>query len=355
MGVPEDLPAKWARATSCLGRSVLALAILAIGLVLGDAPAAAQSTVKFALNWKFEGVATPYVLALDKGYYGAQGLDVSIEQSANSHEAVGRVASGAFDMGVADLGTLIRFRDQNPQAAVRAVFIVHDMPALSIVGRKSRGVSKPSDMEGKKLGAPATDLAFAVWPAFARLNGIDAAKVTVVNVGPPVREPMLASGEIDAFTGISFTSYVNLKDRGVPVDDITIMLMGEYGVKLYGDAVLVNAKFAAEHPDVVKAFLRGFLRGLKETVAKPAPSVEAILRRNEDAKREVELERLRIALSQNILTPNVKAQGIGGVDQARLDGAIEQLAAVQVIKARPKAADIFDPSFLPHLFDRKIE
>ena len=355
MGVPEYFPAKWARAKPCFGRGVLVLAILAIGWTVGAAPAAAQSTVKVALNWKFEGVATPYVLALDKGYYGAQGLDVSIEQSANSQEAVTRVASGAFDMGVADLGTLIRFRDQNPQAAVKAVFIVHDMPALSIVGRRSRGVSKPSDIEGKKLGAPAADLAFAVWPAFARLNGIDVAKVTILNVGPPVREPMLASGEIDAFTGISFTSYVNLKDRGVPVDDITIMLMGEYGVKLYGDAILVNGKFAAEHPGVVKAFLQGFLRGLKETIAKPVPSVEAILRRNEDAKRETEVERLRMAIAQNILTPNVKAQGIGGVDQARLEIAIEQLAAVHVLKAKPKAAEIFDPSFLPHLFDRKIE
>lgn len=351
MGVPEYFPAGWARAIRCLGRSALVLAFL----TLGYASAAAQATVKFALNWKFEGVATPYVLALDKGYYGAQGLDVSIEQSANSLEAVGRVASGAFDMGVADLGTLIRYRDQNPQSAVKAVFIVHDMPALSIVGRRSKGVSRPSDLEGKKLGAPAADLAFAVWPAFAILNAIDVAKVTVVNVGPPVREPMLASGEIDAFTGISFTSYVNLKDRGVPADDITIMLMGEYGVRLYGDAILVNGKFAADNPGVVKAFLQGFLRGLKETIAKPASSVEAILRRNEDAKRDTELERLRIALSQNILTPTVKEQGVGGADPARLDNATEQLAAVHVIKTRPKAADIFDPSFLPHAFDRKID
>jgi NitT/TauT family transport system substrate-binding protein len=351
MGVPEYFPAKWAPATSRVWRSVLVLAFLMIGC----APAAAQATVKFALNWRFEGVATPYVLALDKGYYGAQGLDVSIESSANSLEAVTRVASGAFDMGVADLGTLIRYRDQNPQSTVKAVFIVHDMPALSIVGRRSRGVSRPSDIEGKKLGAPASDLAYAVWPAFAILNGIDVAKVTVVNVGPPVREPMLASGEIDAFTGISFTSYVNLKDRGVPPDDITIMLMGEYGVRLYGDAILVNGKFAAESSGVVKAFLQGFLRGLKQTIAKPEASVEAILRRNEDAKRDTELERLKIALSQNILTPAVKAHGVGDADPARLEAAIEQLAAVHVLKSRPKAAAIFDPSFLPHPFDRKIE
>ena len=80
---------------------------------------------------------------------------------------------------------------------------------------------------------------------------------------------MLAAGQIDAITGFSFSSYVNLKDRGVPVDDIVVLLMSDYGVNLYGNAVIVGQKFAAAHPEAVKGFLRAFTKGLKDTIGIP--------------------------------------------------------------------------------------
>ena len=148
-------------------------------------------------------------------------------------------------------------------------------------------------------------------------NGIDASKVTIENVGFPVREPMLAAGQVDAITGFSFSSFINLKDKGVPVDDIVVLLMADYGVNLYGNAIIVNPKFAAEHPDAVKGFLRAFVKGLKETVKSPATAVDSVLKRNDVAKKDVELERLNMAIRDNIVTPEVKANGYGGIDSAR--------------------------------------
>ncbi len=149
-------------------------------------------------------------------------------------------------------------------------------------------------------------------------NGIDASKVTIENVSFPVREPMLAAGQVDAITGFSFSSFINLKDKGVPVDDIVVLLMADYGVNLYGNAIIVNPKFAAEHPDAVKGFLRAFVKGLKETVKKPATAVDSVLKRNEVAKKDVELERLNMAIRDNIVTPEVKANGYGGIDSDAL-------------------------------------
>ena len=80
-------------------------------------------------------------------------------------------------------------------------------------------------------------------------NSIDASKVKIENVGFPVREPMLAAGQVDAITGLSFSSFIDLKDKGVPVDDIAVLLMADYGVELYGSAIIVNSTFAAEHLD----------------------------------------------------------------------------------------------------------
>jgi NitT/TauT family transport system substrate-binding protein len=334
-----------------LGRAKIALA--AAALVFAGGTAAAQTSIKFALDWKFEGPAAPFVVAIDKGYYKAEGLNVTVDTGAGSLEPINRVAAGTYDMGFADINSLIKFRDANPGSPIKAVFMVYNKPAFSIVGRKSRGVVKPKDLEGKKLGAPAPDGAFAQWKIFVQANNIDASKVTIENVGFPVREPMLAAGQVDAITGFSFSSFINLKDRGVPVDDIVVMLMADYGVNLYGNAIIVNPKFAAEKPEAVKAYLRAFLKGLKETVKTPQTAVESVIKRNDVAKKDVELERLRMAIRDNIVTPEVKANGYGGVVMERLDKSIDQIALTYTFKARPKAADIFDASFLPPEGDRK--
>jgi NitT/TauT family transport system substrate-binding protein len=257
-------------------------------------------------------------------------------------------------MGFGDINSLIKFRDANPNNPIKAVFMVYNKPAFSIVSRKSRGVSKPKDLEGKTLGAPAADGAFAQWKIFVQANGIDASKVKIENVGFPVREPMLQNGQVDAITGFSFSSFINLKSMGVPVDDIVVMLMADYGVNLYGNTIIVNPKFAAEKPDAVKGFLRAFVKGLRDTVKDPSGAVDSVIKRNDVAKKPVELERLRMALSQNIVTPEVKANGFGAVDNDRLAKAIDQIALTYEFKnGKPKPADAFDSSFLPPAAERK--
>jgi NitT/TauT family transport system substrate-binding protein len=258
------------------------LVLLAAALVRGSA--GAQTSVKFTLDWKFEGPAAPFLVAVDRGYFAAENLEVMIEPGNGSLEPINRVASGAYDMGFGDINTLIKFRDQKRGAPLKAVFMVYNKPPGAIVARKSRGITVPKDLEGKKLGAPAMDAAFAQWPIFVQTTGIDARKVTIVDVGFAAREPILAAGQVDAITGFSFSSYFTLKDRGVPTDDIVVMLMGDYGLKLYSNAIIVNAKFAAENPEAVKGFLRAFLKGLKDTVASPTHAIESVLRRNEDKK-----------------------------------------------------------------------
>jgi NitT/TauT family transport system substrate-binding protein len=324
-------------------------------LLMWAAPATAETVIKFTLDRRIEGPQAAFFVAIDRGYFKAEGLDVSIEPGASVAEPITRLASGSYEMGVGDINALIKVRDANPQTAVKAIFIVYDKPPYAVVARKSRGITEPKDLEGKKLGAPNTEGAFAYWPIFVRANDINAAKVTIEHVSLPVRDPMLAAGQVDAVTSYSFSSYIDLKDRGVPVDDIVVLLMADYGVRLYGTAIMVNTKFADEKPDAVKGFLRAYAKALRDTVRDPVRAVESVVKRSTGAKKDVELERLRMAIRDDILTPEVKANGFGDIDTARLDLAIAQLGQTYQFKDRLRAIGVFDDSFLPPASDRKIQ
>jgi NitT/TauT family transport system substrate-binding protein len=328
--------------------------IAAAFVLISAAPARAQAGVKFSFDSHAEAPEALILVPQDKGFFRDEGLDVSIDEAATPLEPIIRVASGGYDMALADINALIRYRDQRPSPPIKAVFVVFNKPPYAIVARKSRGITEPKELEGKKLGAPRAGPTFAQWPLFAKLNRIDVSKVAIENIGIPVRAPMLAAGQIDAALGYSFRLYIDVKDRGVPVDDIVLMQMANYGLKLYGTAIIVNEMFAAKKPDLVRGFLHAFLRGLKHTISRPAEAVDSIAKRDDATNPQVELERLRMAINDNIVTPEVRANGLGGVEASRLDESIDQIGLVYSFKTKPKADDIFDASFLPPADKRKM-
>ena len=330
--------------------SLTAAAFIALG-----APLAAETAMPFALDWKFEGPAAPYFLALDKGYYAAEGMDVEISEGAGSLDAIPKVATGAFPIGFADINSLMKFLDQNPGAPVTAVMMVYDKPPFAVVGRKDLGIEAPKDLEGKVLGAPPPDGAWAQFPIFAAENGLDMAAITVEPFGFPVREPMLAEGKVAAVTGFSFSSTLNLKRLGVPLEQQSILLMADYGVALYGNAVIVNTDFAKENPAMVTGFLKATAMGWKDAIAEPGVAVEALIKRNPAADAALETERLQMAIDANVLTDYVKANGMGGIDAERMAKAIEQTKSVYEFQNAPDAALYFDASYLPEAAEMMLE
>jgi NitT/TauT family transport system substrate-binding protein len=324
-------------------------------MLLGSAAAQAQTPVRFSLDWRWEGPAAPFAVALDKGYFKAEGLDVTIDPAAGSREPISRVASGTYDAGFGDVNSLVRFRDENPESGIRAVMVVYDRPPFAIIGRKSRGITKDvASLQGRKFGAPAADGAYAQWPIFKSVNKIDDASMKFENVGFPVREPMLAQGEVDAVFGFSMSSFINLKSRGVPAEDIVVMLMSDYGVDLYGNTIIVSEKFAKEKPEAVRGLLRAVMKGVQDTVKDPAAAVESVLKRNDVAKKDVELERLKMVLEQNMITPWVKENGFGGIDKERFAKSLDQIGLTFKYKEKPKVEDVFTEEFLPAADQRKV-
>lgn len=331
--------------------------VLLLAATLPWAPAARAATaLHFALDRPVDGTAAPFVLAADKGLFRAEDLAVTMDAVNGAADAIARVASGDRDMALVDINALIRYRDGEGAAPVKAVFVLYNKAPYAIIARRSRGISTIADLVGKTIGAAEGDLAIRLWPAIASRNDIRRDKVRIEKIAAAVREPMLSAGQLDAVAGSTLVSAINLRDRGIPANDLTVLRFADFGSEVYGHALIVNPAFMASRPAAVAAFVRATIAGLRLARADQVQALDAVMARmNASASRDIELERWRTALRDAIATDEVKRDGLGGIDAARFEAGIAQLAEDGAFRKRPLATDIFDPAFLPPPPARRLD
>ena len=333
------------------------LAGLVLATLISASAAQAQETkIKFQLDWRFEGPAALFLAGKAKNYYQQEKLDVTIDAVNGSGNAVNRVASGAYDMGFADLAALMEFHGNNPTAPNKpvAVMMVYNNTPAAVFALKKSGIKLPADLVGKKLGAPVFDAGRKAFPIFAKANGIDLKKVSWVSMDPPLRETMLAKGDVDAITGFSFTSLLNLNARGVKDEDIVMLPYPQFGVKLYGNAIITSEAFLKKNPEAVKAFLRAFTKSARDVIADPDGAIKFVKERDAIIDEALEKRRLKLAISGSIATADARAEGFGEVRGPRLSLMASQVADAFATKDRINPDKIWDGSFLPAKDARNI-
>lgn len=338
----------------CLLALSTALATLTARNVSAAETAAPSVAIHFTFDRPIDASMAPFFLAAKDGKFGTEGLNVSFSTAPGSTEALARTARGDSELALVDINELIRFRDKDGAGPIKAVFVLFNRAPYAIVARRSRGIHLLADLDGKTVGVADSDLSMRLWPSLAQQNGIDVSRIKFRKISAAVREPILSAGQVDAVTGFSYLSAVNLRDRGVPGDDLVVLRYADYGCEAYGFAVVANPAFAAAKPDAMKGFVRALIAGINATVKAPARAADEATSRIDDGDRGLELERLRTVLADNILTDEVKRDGLGGIDPARLERSIEQIAQDFKFRKRPAAGDIFDDRFLPPVQSRLI-
>ncbi|MDO9148876.1 MAG: ABC transporter substrate-binding protein [Hydrogenophaga sp.] len=327
-------------------------AALAAAAAFGGAHA--QTALKFQLDWRFEGPAALFLQPAAKGYFKAAGLDVTIDSGNGSGGTVTRVASGTYDLGFADMAALMEFHANNPDAPNKpvAVMMVYNNTPAAVLALKKSGITRPTDLNGKKLGAPVFDAGRKAFPIFQKANAVS--NVTWTSMDPPLRETMLVRGDIDAITGFGFTSLLNLEARGVKAEDVVVMPYADNGVKLYGNAIIASPKLIKENPAAVKAFLSAFAKGAKEVMADPAGSIATVKARDGIINVALETRRLQLAIDSVVASPDARKEGFGQVNPGRLSLMASQVSDAYATKTRINPAAIWDGSMLPSAAELNI-
>src|SRR5580698_8291742 len=246
--------------TYARGIALMVAAVLA--MISAPQAANAQTKIRFTLDWIPGATHSAFFVALQKGYYKAEGLDVSIDRGKGSAEVVRQLASDTYDMGFPDINVVLDFDSKNPEQAFPVLMSGYEEAPAAIVTLRSSGITEPRQLNGKKLGSAPNDSTFKLFPIFARKAGIDASTVEFQNIDPSLREVLLVQKKVDAVPGQIFNALLELKAKGVAAEDIRYFMYKDYGLPLYANSVAASRRFLQEHPDAVRGFLRATLKGL---------------------------------------------------------------------------------------------
>jgi len=333
--------------------SVSAPALLAAGATpwVRAAGADKPTPIRFTLDFRVTGQVAPFFVALARGYYREQGLDVSIDVGNGSVASITRVASGAYDMGFGDVSALIEFNAQPANAAlVRAVYQYYNRAPFVIIGRKDRGLTADwKSVAGKRIGAAAVESTRRAWPMAAKHLGMKTDAFEWITTDFSQRDNVIVRGDVDGATYFH-DSAVSLFQR-VPVDQLAVLPFSSTGLKLYGNAILASSKLIAANPGAVAGFVRATQRGLADTLADPVAAMAHVIAREPMLVAATEIERWRITAGY-VTGPDTREHGLGGVHRALVEQQIAEVADTFGLKARPAVDAVYDLRFLPPAAER---
>ena len=324
------------------------VARLAVFAAAAGVAAPAQATdVKFMMDWAWQGPQAFALMARNEGCFADAGINLTLDRGFGSGRVPVELASGTYQMGLADLNPTIKFRAENPDSDIITTAILFAGSPLVAVVRAGSGIDAPTDLAGKTLAAPDFDAGRQLFPVFAGAVGLDVGSVNWMSVDPALREPMLVRGEADGVTGFVTSSVPSLIALGMSEDDLTVFYYKDFGAELVSTSVLTTRAFAEANPEAVAAVTACMIRGVQLAEADPEGAIEALVAHEPLTDPEVELVRWQMTIDDMLRTEQAVAEGISSIDMEMLQRSIMSVEDAYGLPHALQAGDLFDTSFLP--------
>ena len=314
-----------------------------------------RTAIAFALNRApYDASNAPFLLARQKGYFEQEGIDVAFSLSKNATDAIRRVTSNEFDFGFVDGSVNMRTAMQGKEPSPVYLFAIFDRSPACVVTWKASGIRKPADLAGKSVIATPGDGAFQMFQPFLRAAGVAPATVRIVEAGLEDRESSMFRRLGDGAIGFDTTIYYKLRDMGTKLEELDFMYYADGGLELYSNGIAVSRRMLRERRDRVAAVVRACARGWRDAIRNPREAVDALAKVDPGIDKATEVERFEWIRERQVLTPPVRANGLGVVDFARLRRLAAQISGPSAAPQSFAVEDVFDASFLPALADRAV-
>lgn len=321
----------------------LIAAALAVAL-LTPAAQAQERDVKFVLDFISLGRHAPWYVALGKGYFKEEGLNVTIMPSKGTADAIRNVVTGAADFGFIDIPSLVAAGGAG--SAIKIVAVNYQKPPYCIFSlNPGANIDTAKKLTGLELGSSSASFLPRIWAAVMEMNGIDSKTMKVVNIDAPARVPMLAARKVPSID-LFIMSEPAIK-RAVPDAKPVCLFAGDLGLEIYANSVGVHEDFLKKNPDVVKKFVRAALRGWKDTFANPQEAAKIQLQYVKALDPQIVVEEIEI-LRRVAITPEVEKNGLGTMTLERMKTTVEFINKnIEVPGEKLTAEQIYAPGYLP--------
>ena len=310
--------------------------------------------VRFAVEFSWEGNHAIYTLAQDLGYFAAENLDVNIDRGYGAGNNMTKLAAGSLDIAVVDPNLLPKFNHEQPGNLLISFFIVYDASPSAVIYLKSSGIQSPKDLEGKHIAVTEGTTPAILFPIFAKVNGIDSSKVTILAVNAQLRDSMVVQKSVDASIGFLTTSIPNIVSTGVAINDIGYLQYNKYGLELYSLGLVCRKNYVEENPQVLSGFVKAVIKGVRAMLSNPEEAIASVKKRDGLLNENVELVRMKLMNEMSLLTPHVRQNGMSTIDRERFERSVGQVASASDASLAPKMEDIYTARFLPPKEDRMI-
>jgi NitT/TauT family transport system substrate-binding protein len=327
------------------GRHAVTISILyaAIAALLASSPALANDQVTLRLDWTMEGQHLPFVWALDKGYYAAEGIDAQIFEGRGSGNTVQLVGAKTDTFGEADASRTALGRGQGAMLKVLAVYIQRSEG--TVVSFASSGLNKPEDLVGKKVATSPGSSSTVLFQAMLKASGIPESKIDIVNLDSTSKVASLLQHRVDAVTGLMSSECVLVKQQA-PEEKIACMPMADFGVNALGAGLIANDDIIKENPDLVRRFVRASIKGLAESIKNPAEAA-AIGKKHFPLANLATLQAQLVSVIPSIHSPNSEDHPLGWMAEADWNATINTLHSYMGLTSTAPVSDYYTNEFIP--------